>query len=132
MRYVILVLCLLFSSHCLAEEKVRFMEVFGATWCPPCQKLKSDLKNDQNLKIFVEKRFKKVNNIDVSNVPLSKYGLSKIPTVRTWVWDKESGKWVLEKTIVGYNDPKSFISSLEDNKYGKLGNYRSSNAKRTN
>jgi thiol-disulfide isomerase/thioredoxin len=125
MRSLVLCLLVLLCSNCYAET--RSVQIFGATWCPPCQKLKEDLKSNQDLKKVVDETFWKVYNIDVSSVPLSQYGLTKIPALKIWLWNEVEKKWELEKTIIGYNGPESLISLLRGLKNGKLGNLNSSN-----
>ena len=129
MRSLVLAILVIFCSNCYAET--RSIQIFGASWCPPCQRLKNDLKDDENLKKVVDETFWKVYNIDVSSVPLSRYGLTKIPTLRIWLWNKSEKKWELERTIVGYDGPNSLISLIKGLKNDKLGNFDSSNEVRT-
>lgn len=125
MRSMLLAALVLFCSTCYAET--RSIQIFGASWCPPCQRLKQDLKTNQDLKKVVDETFWKVYSIDVSSVPLSQYGLSKIPALRIWLWNKAERKWELERTIVGYNGPESLINLLKGLKNDELGNLNSSN-----
>jgi thiol-disulfide isomerase/thioredoxin len=129
MKNLVLAILVLFCSNCYAET--RSIQIFGADWCPPCQRLKGDLKNDKDLIKVFDETFYKVYNIDVTSVPLSQYGLTKIPTLRIWLWNESKKKWEIEKTVVGYNGPDSLIALLKGLNNGKLGNFNSSNEVRT-
>ncbi len=78
---LVITLCFIFSftSLSLAEEKVKSY-YFGATWCPPCKKMK-DLFKDKDVAKELSKFDFQVYDIDKSPDLKKKYKVTKIPTL---------------------------------------------------
>lgn len=81
---------------------------FGASWCPPCQKLApviSDLATEIKSVVFIEVNFDSFK--DLAN----RYGIKSIPAILLF----KNGSLI--KKTVGYQD-KASLASLINNTFG--------------
>lgn len=71
------------SNSALADKKDYYIIKFGATWCPPCKKMKASWQ-DAKVKTIV-KQYKNgvLYDVDVDKDPNAavKYGVVSVPTV---------------------------------------------------
>jgi|TARA_B100000085_G_scaffold279402_1_gene302647 thiol-disulfide isomerase/thioredoxin len=68
-----------FTSLSFADEKVKSY-YFGATWCPPCKKMKYLFKDKEVAKELSKFDFQ-IYDIDKSPEVKKKYRITKIPTL---------------------------------------------------
>ena len=110
-------------------EEYRKVEVYTADWCPPCKLMKKELRDNKELKELIDDNYWKLYYVDMTSEPMSKYGLSGVPTIRTFTWDSQKKKWIKDETLVGYRGPKHLFLFFKGDidEHGKLGVDRSGN-----
>ncbi len=91
----------------IAGQKLQ-VAYFGATWCPPCKKMKAETWIDEKIESWADANAI-VTHIDIDEEPAlaSQYRVRSIPTTVVIMGDKEIGR------TVGYQSPDSFLSWLD-------------------
>lgn len=95
-RIIILILFTLFTMGCVNDNSVQEAEeipttysetetdtevmYFGATWCPPCKKMKQLFK-DKDVKKELDRLDMKIYDVDVDKELAKSYNIQSIPTL---------------------------------------------------
>ena len=86
---------------------------FSAKWCTSCKEYEEITFKDTNvvskMKEFVLVRADMSANSDKEKALAKKYGVFGPPVI---IFFNEEGKWLKDKTIVGYLEPKRFLDAL--------------------
>lgn len=129
MKSILLGLFLCFFAVNSYGEEYRKVEVYTADWCPPCRLMKKELQNNKKLKDYIDDNYWKLYYVDMTSQPLSKYGLSGVPTIRTFTWDADKKKWIKNNTLVGYKGGNSLFLFFKGDvdEFSELGVDRSGN-----
>lgn len=82
--------------------------VFSATWCGPCNKFKSEVLKDENVKKKMNDYIFLIIDIDAEPVLTKKCNVTAIPSILIL-----NNKEEIIKSTVGFKDKKSFINWFE-------------------
>lgn len=91
----------------IAGQKLQ-VAYFGATWCPPCKKMKAETWVDEKIESWADANAI-VTHIDIDEEPAlaSQYRVRSIPTTVVILGDKEIGR------TVGYQSADGFLAWLD-------------------
>jgi thiol:disulfide interchange protein len=81
---------------------------FTATWCGPCQRMKSETWSDASVAARLQNYVPMKIDIDLDPATAQQYRVDGIPT---FVLLDRTGK--IDKQITGYMDPAQFLAWLE-------------------
>jgi thioredoxin-like negative regulator of GroEL len=106
-----LLIILLFSSICYAD---RHIIVFTADWCGPCQRLKSNLNDNEIQKLLKDKNIHYINIDEYPRYSIS-YGISSIPQVL--LVERNNDTKIIERNvgIMSKDEIKSLIRKYNKN-----------------
>lgn len=110
-------------SACVGQEEVKEMQVaerqmlvyhFGAEWCPPCKKLKSETWANPQVKDLMSRNNVKLHMFDADNPEHNKffsyYNIKKYPTVII-VYSNSLEKQ--ERRTTGFVPPQSMMAIIQ-------------------
>lgn len=110
MKYVLSLFILILIQNAVFAEKLHIVS-FSATWCGPCQKMKS-VWNSDIVKSYLEN--KNFYSIDVDNdAEYAKLcGIKPIPQTII-LKEKDDGDTYIISRIIGYKDSNQLIYEIE-------------------